>query len=232
MEKGRMIYVDESGKKLVTRMLICDMRPVRSSCGMHIVNTFRYGGLRSAEEFLCFARRFAELYEENEGEKEDELVREVLPGEGRTFAVPGKTAMENGYGKSAGAAVDAAALWLEPESCCYVICGDAMTIYCGLEPAETVYRRADAFEPPVDECEFVTIMENLKSGEGISAPAQDLIVHLLGLLMRDWGGEISYYVYDLDFGRKFEPGLLSDRDGYVDLSCDQALYRDLARTGF
>ena len=37
MEKGRMIYVDESGKKLVTRMLICDMRPVRSSCGMHIV---------------------------------------------------------------------------------------------------------------------------------------------------------------------------------------------------
>ena len=61
-------------------------------------------------------------------------------------------------------------------------------------------------------------METLKSGEGISAPAQDLIVHLLGLLMRDWGGEISYYVYDLDFGRKFEPGLLSDRDGYVDLA--------------
>ncbi len=88
MEKGRMIYVDESGKKLVTRMFICDMRPVRSGCGMHIVNTFRYGGLRSAEEFLCFAGRFAELYEENEGEKEDELVREVLPGEGRTFAVP------------------------------------------------------------------------------------------------------------------------------------------------
>ena len=154
---------------------------------MHIVNTFRYGGLRSAEEFLCFAGRFARLYEERKVEIEEELVREVLLG--------------------------AATFWLEPESYCYVICGDA-------------------FEPPVDECEFVTIMETLKSGEGISAPAQDLIVHLLGLLMRDWGGEISYYVYDLDFGRKFEPGLLSDRDGYVDLSCDQALYRDLARTGF
>lgn len=206
MDKGRMIYVDESGKKLVTRKFICDMRPVRSSCGMHIVNTFRYGGLRSAEEFLCFAGRFARLYEERKVEIEEELVREVLLG--------------------------AATFWLEPESYCYVICGDTMIIYCGLEPAETVYRRADAFEPPVDECEFVTIMETLKSGEGISAPAQDLIVHLLGLLMRDWGGEISYYVYDLDFGRKFEPGLLSDRDGYVDLSCDQALYRDLARTGF
>ena len=50
--------------------------------------------------------------------------------------------------------------------------------------------------------------------------------------MRDRGREISYYVYDLDFGRKFEPGLFSDREGYVDLSCDQALYRDLVRTGF
>ena len=107
-----------------------------------------------------------------------------------------------------------------------------MSIYCGLEAAETVYRRADAFEPPVDESEFVTILETLKSGEEISALAQDLIIHLLELLMRDRGSEISYYVYDLDFGRKFEPGLFSDREGYVDLSCDQALYRDLVRTGF
>lgn len=115
MDKGRMIYVDESGKKLVTRKFICDMRPVRSGCGMHIVNTFRYGGLRSAEEFLCFAGRFARLYEERKVEIEEELVREVLLG--------------------------AATFWLEPESYCYVICGDTMTIYCGLEPAETVYRR-------------------------------------------------------------------------------------------
>ncbi len=206
MDKGRMIYVDENGKKLVTRKFICDMRPVRSGCGMHIVNMFRYGGLQSAKEFLCFAGRFAKLYEGSEGEKEEELVREVMSG--------------------------AATFWLEPESYSYVICGDTMTIYCGLEPAETVYRRADAFEPPVDESEFVTILETLKNGEGISASAQDLIIYLLGLLMRDWGGEISYYVYDLDFGRKFEPGLFSDRDGYVDLSCDQALYRDLVRTGF
>ena len=69
MDKGRMIYVDESGTMLVTRQLSCDMRPVRSGSGLHIVNTFRYGGLRSAEEFRCFARRFAELYEESGGRK-------------------------------------------------------------------------------------------------------------------------------------------------------------------
>ena len=97
MDKGRMIYVDESGKKLVTRKFICDMRPVRSGCGMHIVNTFRYGGLRSAEEFLCFAGRFARLYEERKVEIEEELVREVLLG--------------------------AATFWLEPESYCYVMRG-------------------------------------------------------------------------------------------------------------
>ena len=220
MDKGRMLYVDESGKMLVTRKITCDMRPVRSGCGMHIVNTFRYGGLRSAEEFRCFAGRFVELYEGSEAEYEEELVREVLSGAGGTSAVTGKSTMA------------AAKSWLEPECYCYVICGDTMTIYCGLEAAETVYRRADAFEPPVDECEFVTILETLKSGEGISAPAQDLIVHLLGLLMRDWGSEISCYVYDLDYGRRDEPGLFSDREGKVDLSCGQALYRDLVQTQF
>lgn len=206
MDKGRMIYVDESGKMLVTRKLNCDMRPVRSGNGLHLVNAFRYGGVRSAAEFTCFARRFAKKYESREAETEDGLVREVLSAETTS--------------------------WLEPESYCYVFHGDTMTIFCGLEAAETIYRRPDALEPPVDECEFVSILETLKSGEGISPSAQGLIIHLLELLMRDRGSEISYYVYDLNFGRRFEPGLFSDREGYVDLSCDQALYRDLVHTGF
>lgn len=214
MDKGRMIYVDESGKRYVTRKLNCDMRPVRSGYGLHIVNAFRYGGIRSALEFICFAGRFAESYEGSKNGPEEKLVNEVL---GRTDGI---------------SAAEAVTAWLEPECYCYVIQGDVMTIFCGREPAEEVCRRADAFEPLVDEAEFVSILETLKSGEGISPSVQDLIIHLLELLMRDWGSEISYYVYDLDFGRTFEPGMFSDRDGYVDLSCDQALYRDLVRTGF
>ena len=50
--------------------------------------------------------------------------------------------------------------------------------------------------------------------------------------MRDQGGEISYFVHDLDFGRNYEPGLLSDELGKIDLSCSQSLYQELVQTGF
>lgn len=232
MDKGRMVYVDENGTTLVTRLLHCDMRPVRSGCGLHIVNTFRYGGIGSAAEFTCFVRHFARQYEEERAEKHGGLISE-MPG----IMDPGSVclfgdSMKFGQAKTDRSDVDTLSCFLEPESYCYVIHGDRMTVFCGLEPAETVCRRPDASAPLVDECEFVSILETLKSGEGISAPVQDLVIRLLELLMRDWGGEISYYVYDLDFGRSYEPGMFSDRDGYVDLSCDQALYRDLVRTGF
>ena len=58
------------------------------------------------------------------------------------------------------------------------------------------------------------------------------VIRLLELLMRDSGGEISYFVYELDFGRRYEPGMVTDGEGEVDLSCSQALYRDLVRTYF
>lgn len=232
MDKGRMVYVDGNGTVLVTRLLHCDMRPVRSGCGLHIVNTFRYGGIWSAAEFSCFVRHFARQHEEGEEEKHGELISEMPGMMDPGSACLSEGSMKSGQAKTDRSDVDAFACFLEPERYCYVIYGDAMTVFCGLEPAETVCRRPDASDPLVDECEFVSILETLKSGEGICGPVQDLMIHLLELLMRDWGGEISYYVYDLDFGRSYEPGMFSDRDGYVDLSCDQALYRDLVRTGF
>ena len=68
MKKGRLIYADEDGTCYVTRRIECDMRPVRSGCGMHIVNSFRYGGFRSLYEFDCFVVRFIQKQEKEKAE--------------------------------------------------------------------------------------------------------------------------------------------------------------------
>ena len=107
-----------------------------------------------------------------------------------------------------------------------------MLVICGQEPAEVVYRRTDVSEPPVGETEFVNILETLRIEEKLPVLAKDHIIYLLELLMRDQGGEISYFVHDLDFGRNYEPGLLSDELGKIDLSCSQSLYQELVQTGF
>ena len=109
---------------------------------------------------------------------------------------------------------------------------DSMLVICGQEPAEVVYRRTDVSEPPVGETEFVNILETLRIEEKLPVLAKDHIIYLLELLMRDQGGEISYFVHDLDFGRNYEPGLLSDELGKIDLSCSQSLYQELVQTGF
>ena len=63
MKKGRLIYADEDGTYYVTRKIDCDMRPVRTGGGMHIVNCFRHGGFRSVYEFDCFVVRFVQKQE-------------------------------------------------------------------------------------------------------------------------------------------------------------------------
>ena len=192
MKKGRLIYADEDGTCYVTRRIECDMRPVRSGCGMHIVNSFRYGGFRSLYEFDCFVVRFIQKQEYC-----------YFINEGGQKQWPGGT--------------------LHP---------DSMLVICGQEPAEVVYRRTDVSEPPVGETEFVNILETLRIEEKLPVLAKDHIIYLLELLMRDQGGEISYFVHDLDFGRNYEPGLLSDELGKIDLSCSQSLYQELVQTGF
>ena len=84
MKKGRLIYADEDGTCYVTRRIECDMRPVRSGCGMHIVNSFRYGGFRSLYEFDCFVVRFIQKQRTFPGLRQHglsvKILRNYLPG--------------------------------------------------------------------------------------------------------------------------------------------------------
>lgn len=223
MKKGRLIYVDEDGTCYVTRKIECDMRPVRSGCGMHIVNSFRYGGFRSLYEFDCFVVRFIQKQEKEKAEDLSGLTAIWPECEDLTELFARLNTEEYCYFINEGGQKQWPGGTLHP---------DSMLVICGQEPAEVVYRRTDVSEPPVGETEFVNILETLRIEEKLPVLAKDHIIYLLELLMRDQGGEISYFVHDLDFGRNYEPGLLSDELGKIDLSCSQSLYQELVQTGF
>lgn len=55
------------------------------------------------------------------------------------------------------------------------------------------------------------------------------VVKLLEVLMDDvddiYGSNISYFIYELDYGRKYEPGMITDENNKeIDLSTAEKLY--------
>ena len=150
MKKGRLIYADEDGTCYVTRRIECDMRPVRSGCGMHIVNSFRYGGFRSLYEFDCFVVRFIQKQEKEKAEDLSGLTAIWPECEDLTELFARLNTEEYCYFINEGGQKQWPGGTLHP---------DSMLVICGQEPAEVVYRRTDVSEPPVGETEFVNILE-------------------------------------------------------------------------
>lgn len=55
-----------------------------------------------------------------------------------------------------------------------------------------------------------------------------LVVELLAEIMDDKMGDIEFFCYELDFGRKYEPGMITDEEGNgIDLSSPERLYDTL-----
>ena len=68
------------------------------------------------------------------------------------------------------------------------------------------------------ECDF-------GNGAGLQISHEGIVVLLLKKLMKDKDDWIDYFIYDLDYGRKYEPGFVKDEKGKnVDLSSAEKLY--------
>lgn len=58
----------------------------------------------------------------------------------------------------------------------------------------------------------------------------DTVIHLLEILTgvivdEEFGSDISYFCWDLDFGRDYEPGMITDKEGNdIDFSTAESLY--------
>lgn len=67
------------------------------------------------------------------------------------------------------------------------------------------------------ECDFC-------NGAGLQISHEGIVVNLLEKLMRDIFGNISYFIYELDYGREYQEGCVSDKNGNIDIGTPEKLY--------
>ena len=68
------------------------------------------------------------------------------------------------------------------------------------------------------ECDFC-------NGASLQISHESTVVFLLRKLLKDAGENIDYYIYELDYGRKYESGMITDENGHdIDLSSAEKLY--------
>jgi hypothetical protein len=59
----------------------------------------------------------------------------------------------------------------------------------------------------------------------LAGPLTDIIIGLLETYFEDEGGWISYFIFDLDFGKQYRPGMISIDEKDVPLKTVEDLYR-------
>ena len=58
---------------------------------------------------------------------------------------------------------------------------------------------------------------------------EDTVVHLLQIIMDDEDDDIPYFIYDLNYGRDYEPGCITSGGKNIDFSTAEAVYDYLTR---
>lgn len=67
------------------------------------------------------------------------------------------------------------------------------------------------------ECDFC-------NAASLQISHEPIVVNLLQKIMRDKGEDISYFIYELDYGRDYKHGSVTDSNGIVDMGTPEALY--------
>lgn len=78
----------------------------------------------------------------------------------------------------------------------------------------------------------VTLREDFLDGNALIIGGEDEIVELLEILMKDTCGDISYFMWEIDFGRDYEPGCITQDGEDIDISSADKLYDYLVSENF
>ena len=62
------------------------------------------------------------------------------------------------------------------------------------------------------------------NGAGLQISHEGIVVQLLEKIMDDSYGNISYFIYELDYGKEYKEGCISDDNGIIDISTAEKLY--------
>lgn len=92
------------------------------------------------------------------------------------------------------------------------------------ESDELVNKVNDLFRKSRDsvECDFC-------NGAGLQISHESLVVYLLQKLMRDDFENITYFIYELNYGKDYKPGCITDENGNIDMSTPEELYDYLVK---
>lgn len=87
------------------------------------------------------------------------------------------------------------------------------------EATELVDKVEELFRGSRDniECDFC-------NGAGLQISHEGIVVKLLEKLMQDHVGNISHFIYELDYGREYQEGCISDKNDNIDFSTSEKLY--------
>lgn len=87
------------------------------------------------------------------------------------------------------------------------------------ESSELVDKVNELFQNSMDnlECDFC-------NGASLQISHEGIVVKLLEKLMQDRYENISYFIYELDYGKEYQDGCISDKHGNIDISTPEKLY--------
>lgn len=122
---------------------------------------------------------------------------------------------------------------------------------------DIVIRRINIEEVPLEKREFRRIIDRLResselvdkvnelfsnsrdnvdcvfcNGAGLQISHESLVVNLLEKIMRDHCENISYFIYELKYGKQYKLGMITGPEGDIDLSTSEALYDYLVQEYF
>ena len=106
---------------------------------------------------------------------------------------------------------------------------------------EDFVRYIDRLREATDLCDKIdslmreskdNIENDFMNGASLQINHEPIVIELLCKLMHDDDiySDISYFIYELDYGRKYKTGTITDKDGTdIDFSTSEKLYDYLAK---
>lgn len=112
---------------------------------------------------------------------------------------------------------------------CYLSKGEFCEIICNLRDANDL---VDSLDSLINKSKQA-LKEGFCSTFSLMLFNEDCIVTLLEKIMRDSYNNISYFIYELDYGRKYKPGIITDSNGEnLNFSTEEKLYDYLVKEHF
>ena len=245
MTRGKIMFIDKDRRIYSSVEFNGDMYPdKKQSYGREIVDHFQYGGFKDVYSFERFLIRFDNKHFQHAKKESVEMLKLT-----NYYWAKGLN-LENNLTDYV-YMINESDLDIEIQSkdCKVIVPIGAMAVFHFNTIQDIVVRRVNMEEVPLDKSEFVRIIDRLREsselvdkvnelfrnsrdnvdsdfcdGAGLQISHESLVVNLLEKLMRDHCENISYFIYELEYGKRYEPGMITGPEGNIDLATSEALY--------